>query len=148
MIGPGSSKNRTRYTPSSVVLARILPIHHNPSSPLCQEWAPFGSTVSVSYTHLRAHETEADLVCRLLLEKKKRRTQEAQPNHTKEAPNPDIKIPKHLKQPRENDKDLKTQKTPGTTQGEKRRSQDAETTRNNPRRRNQKTGKLSNAAAA
>ena len=23
---------------------------------------------SVSYTHLRAHETEADLVCRLLLE--------------------------------------------------------------------------------
>ena len=27
--------------------------------------------VPVSYTHLRAHETEADLVCRLLLEKKK-----------------------------------------------------------------------------
>ena len=26
--------------------------------------------LSVSYTHLRAHETEADLVCRLLLEKK------------------------------------------------------------------------------
>ena len=26
-------------------------------------------TVPVSYTHLRAHETEADLVCRLLLEK-------------------------------------------------------------------------------
>ena len=25
---------------------------------------------AVSYTHLRAHETEADLVCRLLLEKK------------------------------------------------------------------------------
>ena len=25
----------------------------------------------VSYTHLRTHETEADLVCRLLLEKKK-----------------------------------------------------------------------------
>ncbi|VTU50032.1 hypothetical protein [Lactobacillus casei subsp. casei ATCC 393] [Lacticaseibacillus rhamnosus] len=28
---------------------------------------------AVSYTHLRAHETEADLVCRLLLEKKKRK---------------------------------------------------------------------------
>ena len=28
------------------------------------------NTLSVSYTHLRAHETEADLVCRLLLEKK------------------------------------------------------------------------------
>ena len=29
------------------------------------EWLP-----SVSYTHLRAHETVLDLVCRLLLEKK------------------------------------------------------------------------------
>ena len=28
--------------------------------------------IPVSYTHLRAHETEADLVCRLLLEKKKK----------------------------------------------------------------------------
>ena len=27
----------------------------------------------VSYTHLRAHETVLDLVCRLLLEKKKQR---------------------------------------------------------------------------
>ena len=30
-------------------------------------------TVSVSYTHLRAHETRHDLVCRLLLEKKKKK---------------------------------------------------------------------------
>src|SRR5665648_1206746 len=29
------------------------------------------SVCSVSYTHLRAHETRHDLVCRLLLEKKK-----------------------------------------------------------------------------
>ena len=28
--------------------------------------------VPVSYTHLRAHETRHDLVCRLLLEKKKK----------------------------------------------------------------------------
>ena len=28
---------------------------------------------AVSYTHLRAHETRHDLVCRLLLEKKKKR---------------------------------------------------------------------------
>ena len=28
-------------------------------------------TAAVSYTHLRAHETVLDLVCRLLLEKKK-----------------------------------------------------------------------------
>ena len=31
----------------------------------------------VSYTHLRAHETRHDLVCRLLLEKKKRMIYEA-----------------------------------------------------------------------
>eukprot|EP00657_Telonema_sp_P-1_P008967 TRINITY_DN3162_c0_g1_i4.p1 TRINITY_DN3162_c0_g1~~TRINITY_DN3162_c0_g1_i4.p1 ORF type:complete len:130 (-),score=38.90 TRINITY_DN3162_c0_g1_i4:49-438(-) len=30
---------------------------------------------SVSYTHLRAHETVLDLVCRLLLEKKKKKIQ-------------------------------------------------------------------------
>ena len=30
-----------------------------------------GPEVAVSYTHLRAHETKAKLVCRLLLEKKK-----------------------------------------------------------------------------
>ena len=32
---------------------------------------PENEQVSVSYTHLRAHETVLDLVCRLLLEKKK-----------------------------------------------------------------------------
>ena len=32
------------------------------------------STMPVSYTHLRAHETVLDLVCRLLLEKKKSHT--------------------------------------------------------------------------
>ena len=31
-----------------------------------------GVPVAVSYTHLRAHETVLDLVCRLLLEKKKK----------------------------------------------------------------------------
>src|SRR5665647_2466918 len=43
----------------------------------CREWrhAPreAGQSLSpVSYTHLRAHETDSYLVCRLLLEKKKR----------------------------------------------------------------------------
>ena len=33
-----------------------------------------GLTTPVSYTHLRAHETVLDLVCRLLLEKKKTHT--------------------------------------------------------------------------
>ena len=32
------------------------------------DWEQYGP---VSYTHLRAHETRHDLVCRLLLEKKK-----------------------------------------------------------------------------
>ena len=33
-----------------------------------------GGVMAVSYTHLRAHETVLDLVCRLLLEKKKKTT--------------------------------------------------------------------------
>ena len=42
----------------------ILPVHLEPTTiPL--------SLKSVSYTHLRAHETPEHLVCRLLLEKKK-----------------------------------------------------------------------------
>ena len=32
-------------------------------------------TITVSYTHLRAHETDSYLVCRLLLEKKKKQAQ-------------------------------------------------------------------------
>ena len=33
--------------------------------------------IAVSYTHLRAHETVLDLVCRLLLEKKKTKTKKS-----------------------------------------------------------------------
>ena len=33
----------------------------------------FTKAAAVSYTHLRAHETKANLVCRLLLEKKKKK---------------------------------------------------------------------------
>eukprot|EP00657_Telonema_sp_P-1_P010251 TRINITY_DN4603_c0_g1_i3.p1 TRINITY_DN4603_c0_g1~~TRINITY_DN4603_c0_g1_i3.p1 ORF type:complete len:128 (-),score=28.40 TRINITY_DN4603_c0_g1_i3:20-403(-) len=39
-------------------------------------------TGTVSYTHLRAHETVLDLVCRLLLEKKKKTTYKS--THDKE----------------------------------------------------------------
>ena len=35
---------------------------------------------SVSYTHLRAHETVLDLVCRLLLEKKKKNKKKKKKN--------------------------------------------------------------------
>ena len=38
---------------------------------------------TVSYTHLRAHETVLDLVCRLLLEKKKKTQKNQQKKETK-----------------------------------------------------------------
>src|SRR5450756_2970587 len=42
------------------------------------------SPMTVSYTHLRAHETRHDLVCRLLLEKKKKKKKKNQKNQTKQ----------------------------------------------------------------
>ena len=55
MIGPGSSKNRTKYTPSYVVLTLICLSHHNPSSPFYPKWAPFRqSRVAVVAKPLRA----------------------------------------------------------------------------------------------
>ena len=38
---------------------------------------------AVSYTHLRAHETVLDLVCRLLLEKKQKNNKKTQKKKTK-----------------------------------------------------------------
>ena len=52
-----------RQTPQQIV-DRVLELEERTKF---QVLAP----IAVSYTHLRAHETEADLVCRLLLEKKK-----------------------------------------------------------------------------
>ena len=75
-------------------------------------------TKTVSYTHLRAHETSLHLVCRLLLEKKNARTKLPCPITQETLQTLTLKIPKHLKQPKEKDEDLKTQKAPGTTQGE------------------------------
>ena len=40
----------------------------------------FENHTPVSYTHLRAHETRHDLVCRLLLEKKKTRQKKKKEN--------------------------------------------------------------------
>ena len=37
------------------------------------DWLIKPGNFPVSYTHLRAHETKANLVCRLLLEKKKKK---------------------------------------------------------------------------
>ena len=36
-----------------------------------QTWRKFDAPKAVSYTYLRAHETPEQIVCRLLLEKKK-----------------------------------------------------------------------------
>src|SRR5450756_910967 len=44
-------------------------------SALAEAGLPVVCVETVSYTHLRAHETRHDLVCRLLLEKKKNRKQ-------------------------------------------------------------------------
>src|SRR5450756_2664806 len=82
------SRRRTSHTPSVVLGEWFLSAaeRDNPDSllhsrhPDPQSWTT-GNDVrplvhgvaSVSYTHLRAHETRHDLVCRLLLEKKKHR---------------------------------------------------------------------------
>src|SRR5660397_264816 len=41
----------------------------------------FAQVPPVSYTHLRAHETKANLVCRLLLEKKKKKNKNTKYNN-------------------------------------------------------------------
>src|SRR5450759_4799185 len=62
IAGAGSGKTRTLvYRVSRLVEDGIAPQR------LC-----LLTFTTVSYTHLRAHETRHDLVCRLLLEKKKK----------------------------------------------------------------------------
>ena len=51
---------------------------------------------SVSYTHLRAHETVLDLVCRLLLEKKNIKKKK-KTNNKKKKPRNDYQQSKHEK---------------------------------------------------
>ena len=46
-----------------------LPVSRRPGRMVILSVACYG-VAAVSYTHLRAHETVLDLVCRLLLEKK------------------------------------------------------------------------------
>eukprot|EP00657_Telonema_sp_P-1_P007319 TRINITY_DN27110_c0_g1_i1.p1 TRINITY_DN27110_c0_g1~~TRINITY_DN27110_c0_g1_i1.p1 ORF type:complete len:106 (-),score=51.04 TRINITY_DN27110_c0_g1_i1:33-350(-) len=56
----------------AVIPIMIIGDHTSSSVGRCHRFlADRCSTISVSYTHLRAHETVLDLVCRLLLEKKK-----------------------------------------------------------------------------
>src|SRR5450756_2941246 len=61
--------------------SRKIPLPRRISVPPC--WRTHARSTAVSYTHLRAHETRHDLVCRLLLEKKKPRTQHDNPPKSK-----------------------------------------------------------------
>src|SRR5659263_652285 len=63
-LGPGVFRGRT------VRSGTPAPRAGGPRDRACR-WRPCGHG-TVSYTHLRAHETRHDLVCRLLLEKKKK----------------------------------------------------------------------------
>src|SRR5678815_1260472 len=91
-IAPDCQVNKARHSPprtaapTSRTIARrtrFLPRHsaHVPVSPCpCATLPRFARTLArsqrlaaVSYTHLRAHETPEHLVCRLLLEKKKKK---------------------------------------------------------------------------
>src|SRR5450759_884552 len=73
---PGPVRFRTRrYTCGSETIMkttiRILALAACAAGLMAQRpWQEI-TVPSVSYTHLRAHETRHDLVCRLLLEKKK-----------------------------------------------------------------------------
>src|SRR5450756_1945625 len=55
-----------------VVLVVDRMVHNCQIQPEVSQGSPSGRPAPVSYTHLRAHETRHDLVCRLLLEKKKK----------------------------------------------------------------------------
>src|SRR5450759_3498500 len=59
------------FTPRSAIASRQSVGHACGGPKLCtNSVAPSRTSATVSYTHLRAHETRHDLVCRLLLEKK------------------------------------------------------------------------------
>src|SRR5680860_1757343 len=68
---PGSGKAGRRW-PQARILRRVRTVElssQQPNPRLHERWR----IGSVSYTHLRAHETDSYLVCRLLLEKKKQK---------------------------------------------------------------------------
>src|SRR5680860_1729445 len=54
----------------ALIIALLLSCHQVLPVGLVTSW--LGRLIAVSYTHLRAHETDSYLVCRLLLEKKKK----------------------------------------------------------------------------
>ena len=81
------------------------------------------------------------------IQNQKRTNQAAQPNHARDAPNPDIKIPKHLKEPKEKTQIPRRRKHHESPKGKTQIPRRRKATRSNPWGRTQKTGKLSSAAA-
>src|SRR5665648_1150306 len=67
--GTGAIKYKTlaEIKALNITVGVNLAYYPNSKIPTLEEYL-----VTVSYTHLRAHETRHDLVCRLLLEKKKK----------------------------------------------------------------------------
>src|SRR5659263_753740 len=70
MIRRPPRSTQSRSSAASDVYKRQV-THSGKGRPNRSGFAPRVSSGAVSYTHLRAHETRHDLVCRLLLEKKK-----------------------------------------------------------------------------
>src|SRR5665811_2548667 len=61
-----------RRAGTAAKVARIIPVAYSPVMSSTPRTPIASCARTVSYTHLRAHETVLDLVCRLLLEKKKK----------------------------------------------------------------------------
>src|SRR5428012_23945 len=76
MIRRPPRSTQSRSSAASDVYKRQRPTHARFSA--CAEGQRRAARAPVSYTHLRAHETRHDLVCRLLLEKKKTMTYPAE----------------------------------------------------------------------
>jgi len=58
------------YWVDSKVFENDIPFSDDPKEERQLKMMFYALLIPVSYTHLRAHETKANLVCRLLLEKK------------------------------------------------------------------------------
>eukprot|EP00656_Telonema_subtile_P033922 TRINITY_DN3804_c0_g1_i4.p1 TRINITY_DN3804_c0_g1~~TRINITY_DN3804_c0_g1_i4.p1 ORF type:complete len:574 (-),score=184.92 TRINITY_DN3804_c0_g1_i4:28-1749(-) len=76
------SKGGTRLVLDASLFARPATANSRPTTANSRPTTA-QSTAPVSYTHLRAHETVLDLVCRLLLEKKKKYNK--RPRHDKDT---------------------------------------------------------------
>ena len=66
---PKKLSEELAHAPSVLPDRVVLTWNNDPATTQSVTWRT-DTSVTVSYTHLRAHETKANLVCRLLLEKK------------------------------------------------------------------------------